>query len=290
MKEFGSPYKVIDSRKYNTWCRWTKRLDTYGRGCQHDCDYCYARALLNFRGLFDVDLPALANLETVRAKLNGLTKHDVVRIGSMTDCFQPIETTHKLTYRTILLLNYLRISYLIVTKSDLVASDKYVAIYDKDLAHFQISITSTDDYVCRTYENAPPPSRRIKAVEKLQGLGFDVSVRLSPFLFEFCDISIINGIQCSKILIEFLKVNHWIKKNFAIDYSEYTVSYGGHQNLTLQRKIELAGLITGFEQVSVGEYVRDHYEYFRDNVNYNKNDCCNLTLRKLETHKQLTLK
>jgi hypothetical protein len=28
----------------------------------------------------------------------------------------------------------------------------------------------------------------------------------------------------------------------------------------------------------VGEYVADHHEYFRDNLNYNKDDCCNLKL------------
>ena len=26
-------------------------------------------------------------------------------------------------------------------------------------------------------------------------------------------------------------------------------------------------------------YVESHYQYFRDNVNYNKNDCCNLSLK-----------
>jgi hypothetical protein len=32
-----------------------------------------------------------------------------------------------------------------VTKSDLVATDEYIEVLDKDLAHIQITITSTDD-------------------------------------------------------------------------------------------------------------------------------------------------
>lgn len=86
------------------------------------------------------------------------------------------------------------------------------------------------------------------------------------------------AIKCDKILIEFLKVNTWVRKWFDIDYSEYTLKYGGYWHLPLERKIELASLITGFEQVSVGEYVQEHYEYFRNNVNWNPMDCCNLRL------------
>lgn len=289
MNTFKSPYKIIDTRKYNTWCKYTKRLDTYGCGCLHDCHYCYAKALLNFRGLFNTSIPAIADLKEIRQKLNGLTKYDVVRIGGMTDCFQPIEQAQRITYKTILLLNYLKISYLIVTKSDLVARDDYCEIYDKDLAHFQISISSTNDEKCKEYESAPSPSRRIKAIEKLNRLGFDVSVRLSPFMFNWCDIDVINSIDCNKVLIEFLKVNHWIQKEFKTDYSEYSLHYGNHLNLQLDRKIELTETVTGFAQKSIGEYVKDHYLYFRDNVNFKKEDCCNLSLKNIQPEKQLEL-
>ena len=39
------------------------------------------------------------------------------------------------------------------------------------------------------YEKAPLPSRRIWAVERLYERGFDVQVRLSPFIPEFVDIT-----------------------------------------------------------------------------------------------------
>lgn len=196
----------------------------------------------------------------------------------MTDCFQPCELEHKVTYETIKILNELGIHYLLVTKSNLVASDEYLKILDKDLAHIQITVTTTDDNFSKTYENAPIPSLRIKAIEKLHELGYDVSVRLSPFIPEFIDVDKINAVKCDKILIEFLKVNTWVKKWFDIDYSEYTLKHGGYNHLPLERKIELVNKITGFKEVSVGEYVKEHHEYFRDNVNYNKEDCCNLRL------------
>lgn len=276
MNEFNSFYKEKDKRKYNNWCKYSIRLDTYGRGCQHDCKYCYAKSLLNFRGLWNPKEPGIANIKKIENKIKKIPKGSVIRLGGMTDCFQPIELKYKNTYQTIKLLNKYGIEYLIVTKSDIVARDEYIKIYDKKLAHFQISITTTNDKLSLTYEKASLPSKRIKAIEKLQELGFDVSVRLSPFIEQYIDIDIINNIKCDKILIEFLKVNHWVKKWFNIDYSDYTLKYGGYEHLQLDKKIELANKITNFKERSVGEYVKEHYEYFRDNYNYDKNDCCNL--------------
>jgi len=284
--EFGSFYKSIDCRKFNTWCIYTDRLDMYGCGCQHNCKYCYSKSLLNFRGLFNIESPRVANIRKIKNKIKRLYRYNVVKLGGMTDCFQPLEMKERITYQTIMILNQYKISYLIVTKSDLVADDFYVNIYDKKLAHFQISITSTDKI---EFENAPLPGKRIEAIEKLYGLGFDVSIRLSPFMEQYVDCDIINNIHCDKVLIEFLKVNPFIRKSFAIDYSEYTYKYGGYNHLPLERKIELVSKINGFDQLSVGEYVKDHHTYFRDNVNYNKDDCCNLNKREFYIPKQLII-
>jgi DNA repair photolyase len=272
---FNSPYKQLD-RKVNTWCFYTKRLDTYGCGCQHDCSYCYAKSLLNFRGLWNAKEPASALIKKIRHDINKIPGGEVVRMGGMTDCFQPLEKINRITYNTIKMLNTRKINYLIVTKSDLVADDKYIEIYDKDLAHFQVTVTSTSN---NNYEKATRPKDRIKAIEKLQRLGFDVALRLSPFIPQYIDLKALNGVECNKVLIEFLKVNYNVKKWFNIDYSYYSLKFGGFEHLQLESKIELVNKITGFKELSVGEYVKDHYEYFSQNVNFNKDDCCNLTLK-----------
>lgn len=276
MKEFKSFYKENTDRKANVWCRWTTRIDTYGCGCEHDCSYCYAKALLNFRGLWNPAAPSVANADKIARKIAKLEPGSLIRLGGMTDCFQPIERQYGVTHKVIQMLNERGIHYLIVTKSDMVA--EYMDIMDKRLAHIQITITTTDDALAATYEHACPPSKRIAAIERLNDNGFDVSVRLSPFVTEAVDIEAINAIRCDKILIEFLKVNSWIKKWFHIDYSPYTLKYGGYEHLPLERKIELVNRITGFREVSVGEYVKEHYEYFRAHVNHNPDDCCNIRL------------
>ena len=123
MQEFKNIYNEINNRKFNTWCKYTKRLDTYGRGCQHNCNYCYAKSLLNFRNLWNSNDPAVADIKKIENKIKKIEKGSVVKLGGMTDCFQPIELKHRITYETIKLLNKYRIGYLIVTKSHLVAND-----------------------------------------------------------------------------------------------------------------------------------------------------------------------
>jgi len=199
----------------------------------------------------------------------------------MTDCFQVFEKEYKVTYETIKLLNKRKIHYLIVTKSDLVANDRYLEILDKELAHIQISITSTDDKIALEYEKATVTSKRIEAIEKLQRLGYNVQVRLSPFIFELIDFEVLNSIKCDKILVEFLRVNTFIKRWFKqIDLSKYTLKHSNYLHLPLEEKIKQLQSIKGFKELTICEDVDEHYEYWKNNVNPNKDDCCNLTFKR----------
>ena len=267
MKEYKSFYKQVAGNE-GSKCHYSTRLDTYGCGCQHDCAYCYAKSLLDFRGLWNADEPAVASLEKIEQKLERIQPGTILRLGGMTDCFQPIEERQRVTEGTIMLLNKYGIGYLIVTKSDLICD--YLSILDKNLAHIQISTTWIP---C---EKAASTERRIKAIEKLHAEGFDVAVRLSPFVPQFVNFDRLNSIQCNKIIVEFLRVNHWIKQWLPMDYSEYTVHHAGYQHLPLERKIEYLSKVTGFDEVSVCEDVSEHFDYWREAVNHNKEDCCNL--------------
>lgn len=275
MEEYKSPYTVTE-RKIVTWCRYNARLDTYGRGCAHNCNYCYARHLLDFRGNWHPYEPAVASLETLREAVAELEPGSVIKLGGMTDCFQPAEGEHKRTLETIKMLNERGVHYLIVTKSATCVFPEYLEVYDPKLAHFQISVTNTDDYRGARYETASPQSERIRAIETLSHRGFDTTLRLSPYIPEYVDAHRILNVDCEKILIEFLKVNPYVMRCFDIDYYEYTEKYGGHYNLPLERKIELANRFLDFPEHNVGEFVYQHYLWFRDNYNTNKYDCCNL--------------
>lgn len=240
MKDFKSVGKTVDGNEGDK-CHYPYRLDTYGCGCQHDCKYCYAKSLLDFRGLWNAQSPAVANIADISKEIKKIKAGQVIRLGGMTDCFQPAEVLHRNTYKTIKLLNRRRIPYLIVTKSALVA--EYADILDKDLAHIQITVTTLDDDLCATYEKASRPTDRIKAILSLQNAGFDVQLRLSPFIPQFVDFGALNALGVDKILIEFLRVNTWVKKWFDIDYSEYTIKQNGYCHLPLKKKYNISAIL-----------------------------------------------
>ena len=274
MKEFKSFFKKVGGNE-GSKCHYPTRLDTYGCGCSHDCKYCYAKSLLNFRKLWNPQDPAVADINKIRKRIAKLDKAGVVRLGGMTDCLQPCEVAYGVTHDTIKALNEHGIHYLIVTKSAMVAD--YMSILDKKLAHIQITITTTDDELSKTYEKASVPSERIKAIELLEANGFDVSVRLSPYIPQYVDVDKINAIKCKKLLVEFLRVNSWIEKWFPLDYTAWTVKESGYRHLPLETKIELLKKLH-FEQMTVCEDESRAYQYWQKHFNYNREDCCNLNL------------
>lgn len=283
-EEFKSFFKNVGGNE-GSKCNYPARLDTYGCGCSHDCKYCYAKSLLDFRKFWNPKDPKVADIGKIEKQIKKIAEGKcgeirAIRLGGMTDCFQPIEEKHHVTYETLKLLKKYKVHYLIVTKSDLVASDEYMKVLDKDLAHIQITVTTTDDDLSMTYEKAVPPSKRIAAIEKLQAAGFDVALRLSPFIPEFVDMGILNKVKCDKIQVEFLRVNSWIKKWFDIDYTPYTVKQSGYLHRTLEDKREHMKWIWGFKEVSVCEDESEAYEFWKKNVNHNPDDCCNLRINK----------
>ena len=104
MREFKSFYKTVEGNEGQK-CHYPTRLDTYGCGCQHDCKYCYAKSLLEFRDLWNNESPSVADITKIENKIKTLEKGTVLRLGGMTDCFQPCEKQYKVTYKTIQLLN-----------------------------------------------------------------------------------------------------------------------------------------------------------------------------------------
>ena len=276
MKEFKSFYKTVDGNEGQK-CHYPTRLDTYGCGCFHDCKYCYAKSLLEFRDLWDADEPRVADIGKIEKKIKTIPKGSVLRLGGMTDCFQPCEKTCRVTYKTIQLLNKYGIHYLIVTKSDMIADKEYIDVLDKNLAHIQITVTSTDDKIALSYERATLSSKRIAAIEKLEAEGFDVQIRLSPFIPEYLDLDVVANIKCRRAIVEFLRVNTFIKKTFTnLNYDAYTHKEGGYYHLPLSTKKAYVSKIAQHKEVSICEDCSEAYEYWQNHVNTFPDDCCNL--------------
>lgn len=281
MAEFKSFFKTVGGNEGGL-CKYPTRLDTYGCGCAHDCSYCYAKSLLSFRGLWRPEDPSVANISAIERKIRKLQPGTVIRLGGMTDCLQPSEAEHGVTRKTLSLLNDAWVGYLIVTKSHLIAKDEYLKLLNPKLAHVQISVTNTDDGAALAYEKCSLSSKRLEAVRRLQDAGIDVQLRLSPFIHDFINPAVVRGYGVKRSVVEFLRVNHWIEKwlEGRVDLTPYTLKHGGYRHLLLERKVEALDRLRAELPdctFTICEDVPEHYRYWRESVNPNPNDCCNLT-------------
>jgi DNA repair photolyase len=226
--------------------------------------------------LWDAKEPRVADIGKIERVIRRIPKGTIVRLGGMTDCFQPLECESRVALETIKLLNAHKVGYLIVTKSSLIADKDYMAVLDKNLAHIQITVTCLDDNRSKDYEVASPPSERIQAIYDLQATGFDVALRISPFIEEYIDFPLLNSLQVKKCLVEFLRVNSYVKGWFpSVDYSKYTLRHSNYWHLPLAEKQRLLKKVT-LPNITICEDVSEHYEYWKRHYNPNVLDCCNL--------------
>ncbi len=177
-------------------CYYPVRLDPYGKGCGHNCSYCYARSLLEFRDLWRPQDPGVADVAKIRKLFEDvfdkgrrnkwsevLLRRVPLRIGGMTDPLQPIELEERTTLELLRLLRDYRYPYLFLTKSALVGEEPYLSALDPGLAAVQISVTTLDDEkAARLEHGASRPSERLRAIRSLSQAGFFVTGRISPLI------------------------------------------------------------------------------------------------------------
>ena len=189
-----NPFKLVNSHSTCQQCLYAFEVDTYGRGCSHNCTYCYAKAQLTVHGYWNNPIPVPIDLNEVRklfytvfetnkpSKYRSVMQRKIpLRIGCMSDSFMWMDTKYGVTKEFIKILNYYNYPYMIITRSDLVARDDYMNLLRKDLCSIQFSIASVNDELNRQIEpGAPSAKRRLIALKKLNENGFWTAVRINP--------------------------------------------------------------------------------------------------------------
>lgn len=160
------------------------------RGCEHGCIYCYARPTHEYLGLsagtdFETkifvkeDAPALLRKEL--AARGWVPK--TVTLSGITDPYQPLEKTLRVTRGCLEVLRDFRNPAVIITKNAMVTRDVDLLA---EMAAYQgiavsLSITTLDAHVARVMEpRASTPSLRLKAVEALAARGVPVGIMMGP--------------------------------------------------------------------------------------------------------------
>jgi DNA repair photolyase len=169
-----------------TRCFHRFEIDTYGRGCVHNCAYCYAKSYLSIRKYWNEPMPFPIDIADIRkifvtvfetSKRNKfrriLEQRVPLRIGSMSDAFMWMDKKYRVTLELLKILRFYHYPYIIFTRSGLVADEAYMRAMDPKLASIQMSISSINESLTRQLEpGAPTPRRRLKALQTLAEHGF----------------------------------------------------------------------------------------------------------------------
>lgn len=192
---FKTGLKLVNHHSSCSKCHYAFEIDTYGRGCVHNCHYCYAKAQLTSHGSWNVPHPFPLDMAEVRKifhtvfETDGrskwrdiLEKRIPLRIGSMSDSFMKMDVKYGVTKELLKILSFYNYPYIVFTRSDLVADKAYVDLLRKDLCSIQFSICGNDERLTKMIEpGAPSVTKRFAALKKLNEEGFWTTVRINPF-------------------------------------------------------------------------------------------------------------
>jgi DNA repair photolyase len=162
------------------------------RGCEHGCIYCYARPTheyLGFSAGLDFETKIMVKHDApqlLRAALASPTyEPKTISISGVTDCYQPVERSLRITRGCLEVLAECRHPVGIVTKNHLVTRDidLFAELAQHNAATVIISVTTLDAELQRVMEpRTSSPTRRLEAIEKLTKAGIPTGVLVAPIV------------------------------------------------------------------------------------------------------------
>ena len=198
---FNTTFKLANHHSACSKCHYAFELDSYGRGCFHNCQYCYAKDQLERHGYWNRPQPFPVDLAEIRKIFYTVFETDKsskwrtimecrtpVRLGSMSDSFMWLDTKYGVSKELLKIFRFYRYPYLVFTRSDLIAHDDYIAELDNQLCAAQFSISGNNHAITRVLEpGAPSYKRRLAAISKLNAAGIWTTVRINPLIPKYPD-------------------------------------------------------------------------------------------------------
>src|SRR5437763_2754466 len=162
------------------------------RGCFHACAYCYSRPFHEYLGLgagtdFDrkitvkPDAPRLLREAFERPSWKG----ELIVFSGVTDCYQPLEASYRLTRGCLEVCAEYRNPVGIITKAPLIERDIDVLtdLNTRAAVSVTVSIPIWDSEHAHAIEPyVATPRRRMKAIERLAAAGLHVGGNVAPVI------------------------------------------------------------------------------------------------------------
>jgi len=191
LEVFADASRTILAKNDSPDVGFTYSVNPY-RGCFHACAYCYARPsheYLSFGAGTDFDrkivvkLNAPSLLRTAFARKSW--RREPVVFSGVTDCYQPLEASYRLTRGCLQVCAEVANPIGIITKAPLVERDIDVLQEIARVASVQvmISIPFWDVEKARAIEPyVATPARRLRTVRALADAGISVGVNVAPVI------------------------------------------------------------------------------------------------------------
>jgi len=178
------------------------------RGCFHACSYCYARPSHEYLGFgagtdFDRKIVVKPNApELLREAFDKPSwKGDFVLFSGVTDCYQPLEASYRITRGCLEVCAAYRNPCGIITKAPLIERDLDVLIELSKVTDVSVtlSIPLWDVDKARAVEpSVATPQRRMRTVEALARAGITVGVNVAPLIPGLSDEDIPQILRAAK--------------------------------------------------------------------------------------------
>jgi len=190
-KKKGIEYKVYKAKrilnKYkhvDSWF-WNKYSAHPYTGCEHACEYCYARADKYLHTDTPDDFSRIIKVKKNAAKLLRKELQKVKKNVIVTGNYQPAEKRFGLSRKMLEVVRDYTFPVHIIEKSDLVVKDLDIIkeIHEKAWACVSFSFSTVDEDVSQVFEPiAPSPQRRLKAMKEISNTGVITGANLMPVL------------------------------------------------------------------------------------------------------------
>ncbi len=231
----------------------TNGMNIY-RGCQHGCIYCDARSKcyqMNHR-FEDIEVKENAP-ELLENALKRKRRKCMIGTGAMSDPYIPLEKELKLTRKCLEIIDRYGFGVTVQTKSASVMRDidLFKSINNKSKAVLQMTLTTTDENLCRIVEpNVSSTKERFETLKAFHENGIPGVVWLSPFLpfindtkenidglLKYCIDAKVRGIICFGIGLTLHDGDReyfysQLDKHFPNMKKRYIYTYGNSYQLT----------------------------------------------------------
>lgn len=178
------------------------------RGCIHACAYCYARPGHEYLSMgagtdfetkivYKPNAGALLREAFERKSWTG----ELVMFSGVTDCFQPIEASLRLTRACLEACAEYRNPVSIITKAPLIERDLDVLLelHRHARVHVNISIPFWNEKTARAVEPyVATPRRRIQTIRTLAQAGLSVGVMVAPIIPGLGDQDMVHVLEAAR--------------------------------------------------------------------------------------------